>query len=82
MVKLWNDWNRPLLCVPDKDDGKQKDKNHETIPSRFFPEQKTKKSFVLSHLCPVHEQRFDFEMPIRCLLQEQSDDCVSYRNWK
>ena len=82
MVKLWNDWNLPLLCVPDTDDVKQKDKNHETIPSRFFPEQKTKKSFVLSHLCPVHEQRFDFEIPIRCLLHEQSDDCVSYSNWK
>ena len=25
------------------------------IPNRFFPEQKTKKSFVLLHLCPVHE---------------------------
>ena len=44
---------------------KQKDKNHETIPSRFFSERKTKKSFVLSHPCPVHEQRFDFEIPIK-----------------
>ena len=29
--------------------------NHETIPSRFFPEQTTKKRFVLRHLCPAHE---------------------------
>ena len=34
---------------------KQNDKNQETITSRFFPEQKTKKSFGLRHLCPVHE---------------------------
>jgi len=46
---------RHLLRVPDTDDVKQKNKNHETIPSRFLPEQKTKKSFILRHLCPVHE---------------------------
>ena len=35
---------------------KQKNKNHETVPSRFwFLEQETKRSFVLRHLCPVHE---------------------------
>ena len=34
---------------------KQNDKNQETITSRFFPEQKTKKSFVLRHLSPVHK---------------------------
>ena len=34
---------------------KQNNKNHETIPRRFFPEQKTKKSFVLRHLSPVHK---------------------------
>ena len=44
-----------LLCAPDTDDIKQKNKNHETIPRRFFPEQKTKRSFVLRHLCPVHK---------------------------
>ena len=44
-----------LLRVPDTDDVKQKNKNHETIPSRVFPEQTTKKSFVLRRLCPVHE---------------------------
>ena len=33
----------------------QKNNKHETIPSRFFPEQKTKRSFVLRHLRPVHE---------------------------
>ena len=33
----------------------QNNKNQETIPSRFFPEQKTKKSFVLRHLSPVHK---------------------------
>ena len=41
--------------VSDIDDVKQNNKNHETIPSIFFPEQKTKRSFVLRHLCPVHE---------------------------
>ena len=44
-----------LLRVPDTDDVKQKNRNHETIQSRFFPEQTTKKSFVLRRLCPVHE---------------------------
>ena len=33
----------------------QKNKNYETIPNWFYPEQKTKKSFVLCHLCPEHE---------------------------
>ena len=33
----------------------QKNKNHETISNWFYPEQKTKKSFVLCHLCPEHE---------------------------
>ena len=46
---------RLLPRVSDIDDVKQKNKNHETIPSIFFPEQKTKRSFVLRHLCPVHE---------------------------
>ena len=46
---------RHLPRVSDIDDVKQKNKNHETIPSIFFPEQKTKRSFVLRHLCPVHE---------------------------
>ena len=32
---------------------KKKNKNHETVLSRFFPEQKTKRSFLLRHLCPV-----------------------------
>ena len=36
---------RHLLGVPDTDDVKQKNKNHETILSRLFPEQKTKRSF-------------------------------------
>ena len=43
------------LHVQDTDDIKQKNKSHETIPSIFFPEKKTKKSFAFSHLCPVHE---------------------------
>ena len=30
-------------------------KNHETIPSRFFPEQETKRSFVFCHQSLVHE---------------------------
>ena len=47
--------DRLLPRVSDIDDVKQKNKNHETIPSIFFPEQKTKRSFVLRHLCPVHE---------------------------
>ena len=44
------------FCVPDTDDIKQK--NKKTMKShtkKIFPEQKTKKSFVLHHLCPVHE---------------------------
>ena len=43
------------LYVPDTDDIKQKNNNHLTIPSRFFPQEKIKRSFVLSHLCPVHK---------------------------
>ena len=30
-------------------------KNHETIPSRFFPEQETNRSFVFCHQSLVHE---------------------------
>ena len=37
-------------CLVDTDDGKQKNKN-----LTISPKQKTKKSFVLRHLCPVHE---------------------------
>ena len=29
--------------------------NYETIPNRFYPEQETKNSFFLRHLCPEHE---------------------------
>ena len=46
---------RHLPRLSDKYDVKQNNKNHETIPSIFFPEQKTNRSFVLRHLCPVHE---------------------------
>ena len=35
-----------LLHVPDTDDVKQKNKNHETIPGSFFPEQKTTKYYA------------------------------------
>ena len=49
-----------LLRVPDTDDVKQKNKNHEAISSGFFPEQETKKSFVLHHLCPVHKVLTDY----------------------
>ena len=45
--------NLPL--VPDTDDVKQKNKSHETISNRVFPEQKTKRSFALRHVCPVHK---------------------------
>ena len=34
---------------------KQKDKKPWNNTKEIFPEQKTKKSFVLHHLCPVHE---------------------------
>ena len=44
-----------LLRLPDTDHVKQKNKNHEITPSRFFPDQKTKRSFVLRHTYPVHE---------------------------
>ena len=46
---------RHLLRVSGIDDVEQKNKNHETIPSIFFPEQKTKRSCFLRHLCLVHE---------------------------
>ena len=44
-----------LLRVPDTDDVNQKNKNHEKIPNRCFPEQKTKKFIVLPHLRQVEE---------------------------
>ena len=40
-----------LLRVPDTYDVKQKNKDNETIPSRSFPEQRTKRSFVIPQLC-------------------------------
>ena len=43
------------LIYSHADNVKQNNKNQETIPRRFFPEQKTKKSFVLRHLSPVHK---------------------------
>ena len=46
---------RHLPRLPDTDNIKQKNKNNETILSRFFPEQKTKRSFVLRHPCPIRE---------------------------
>ena len=46
-------WHLPRL--PDKDNIKRKNKNNEAILSRFFPEQKTERSFVLRHICPIHE---------------------------
>ena len=53
MAHIWDWWlnmdnffiEGHLLRVPDTADVKQKNKNHETIPSRIFPEQKTKTSF-------------------------------------
>ena len=42
-----------LLRVPDTDDVKQKNKNHETIPEHNTEQKKS--SFVLRHLCPEHE---------------------------
>ena len=54
-----------LTHVPDTDNVKQKKNNHETIPNRFYPEQKTKRSFVLRHLCPVHKVKAPmWEWPI------------------
>ena len=41
-----------FICVPDTDDVKQQPGNN---TKQIFPEQKTKKSFALRHLCPVHE---------------------------
>ena len=46
---------RQLLLVPDTHDVKRKNKSHEAIPNRFFLAQKTKRSFVLRHVCPAHE---------------------------
>ena len=44
-----------LLRVPDTDDVKQKNKNHKTIPSKFFSWKENKEVFFLRHLCQLHE---------------------------
>ena len=46
---------RHLFRVPDTDDVKQKNKNLKTMPNRFLPEHKAKRSLVLRDLCPVHD---------------------------
>ena len=48
-------WAFILICVPGTDDIKEKNKKPWKHTKQIFPEQKTKKSFVLHHLCPVHE---------------------------
>ena len=44
-----------FTSLPETDDVKQKNKNHETMPNRFYPEHETKRSFVLRYLCPVQD---------------------------
>ena len=44
-----------LFCVLDTDDMKQKNAKPWNNTKWIFPEQKTKKSFLLHHVCPVHE---------------------------
>ena len=45
-----------FIFVTDTDDNiKQKNKKPWKHTKQIFPEQKTKKSFALHHLCPVHE---------------------------
>ena len=52
---LWWEFGH-LLCVKDTDDIiKQKNKEPWKHTKQIFPEQRTKKSFSLHHLCPVHE---------------------------
>ena len=52
---LWWEFGH-LLCVKDTDDIiKQKNKEPWKHTKQIFPEQRTKKSFALHHLCPVHE---------------------------
>ena len=48
-------WAFILICVPGTDDIKEKNKKPWKHTKQIFPEQKTKKSFVLHHLWPVHE---------------------------
>ena len=59
LLNRWTGWLRwefgHLFCVPDTDDLKQKNKKSRKHTKQIFLEQKTKKSFVLHHLCPVHE---------------------------
>ena len=48
MIRYENKYSR-VSRVPDTDDVKQKDRK------QIFPELKTKRSFVVRHLCPVHK---------------------------
>ena len=51
---LWWEFEH-LFCVPDTADIKLKIQKRWKHTKQIFPEQKTKKSFVLHHLCPEHE---------------------------
>ena len=51
---LWWEFEH-LFCVPDTADIKLKNQKPWKHTKQIFPEQKTKKSFILHHLCPVHE---------------------------
>ena len=51
---LWWEFEH-LFCVPDTADIKLKNQKPWKHTKQIFPEQKTKKSFALHHLCPVHE---------------------------
>ena len=51
-------------------------KNHETIPSRFFPEQETKKSYVFCHLSLVHKVLTAFSESPKPLSENDPVNCV------
>ena len=44
-----------VFCVPESDDVKTKEQQPWNNTKQIVPEQKTKKSFGLRHLCPEHE---------------------------
>ena len=52
----------------------------ETIPNRFYPEQKTKRSFVLRHLCPVHAVKAKFLLSN--LMGSVTEFYLSYCNYE
>ena len=50
-----------LFCVPDKDDVKQKNNNHETIPSRFSLNRK-QRGLLLYVICVLSTRSFEWNL--------------------